>query len=53
MEVSVDIEEVEKFVISDNFREYLLDKLDFGDAAFILQTLMDAVDTVKESIKET
>ena len=48
MEVSVDIEDVEKFVLSDDFREYLLNNTtEFSTAAFILQTLLDAIDKVK------
>ena len=54
MEVSVDINEVEKFIISDDFREYLLNNTpEFGVAAFILQSLLDAIDEAKEKIKET
>ena len=48
MEVSVDIDEVEKFIISDDFREFLLDKLDFGNAAFVLQTMIDKIDELKK-----
>ena len=54
MEVSVDIEEVQKFVMSDEFRNFLLDNTsDFGVAAFILQTLLESIDKAKENIKET
>jgi hypothetical protein len=49
MEISVDIEEVEKFISSDDFSKYLLDKTDIGVAAFILQSLLDAVDKAKET----
>ncbi len=48
MEVSVDIEDVENFVLSDDFRNYLLNKTtDFGTAAFILQSLLDAIEKAK------
>lgn len=48
MEVSVDINEVEEFIMSDDFREFLLDKLDIGNAAFILQTMLDKIDELKK-----
>ena len=49
MEVSVDINEVENFILSDKFRDYLLNNTtDFGVAAFILQSLLDKIKEVKE-----
>lgn len=49
MEVSVNIEDVENFILSDNFRNFLLENTtDFGTAAFILQTLLDTIDNVKK-----
>ena len=54
MEISVDINDVEEFIISDKFRDFLLENTtDFGVAAFILQTLLEATDKAKESMKET
>ncbi len=54
MEVSVDIKEVENFVLSDNFKDFLLNNTtDFGVAAFILQSLLEAINKIKENIKET
>ena len=53
MEISVDIEEVENFILSDKFRDFLLDNTTFGTAAFVLQSLLNAVDEAKEMIKET
>lgn len=48
MEVSVDIEDVENFVLSDDFRKYLLNKTtNIGTAAFILQSLLDAIEKAK------
>lgn len=47
MEVSVDIEELEQFIISDKFREFLLKESSFEIAAFILQTLFDELDEIK------
>ena len=53
MTVDVDIEEVEKFILSDDFRDYLLSSTtDFGVAAFILQSLMNAVDDVRMKMEE-
>lgn len=54
MEISVDIEDVEEFVISDKFRDFLLENTtDFGTAAFILQALLEAIDDAKNKLKET
>ena len=48
MEISVDIEKVEQFILSDKFRDFILNEQnDFGVAAFILQTLLDEIDEVK------
>ena len=47
MEVSVDIEELEQFLISDKFREFLLKESNFEITAFILQTLFDRLDEIK------
>ena len=53
MIVDVDIEEVEKFILSDDFRDYLLSSTtDFGVAAFILQSLMNAVEDVRMKMEE-
>ena len=50
MEVSVDIENVEEFITSDKFRDFLLNNTtDFGTAAFILQTLLNAINDLKET----
>ena len=54
MEISVDIEDVEEFVISDKFRDFLLENTtDFGTAAFILQSLLEAIDDAKNKLEET
>ena len=48
MEIDVDIKEVETFVTSDKFRNFLLSNTtDFGTAAFVLQTLLEKIDEVK------
>ena len=53
MTVDVDIEEVEKFILSDDFRDYLLSNTaDFGVAAFILQSLVNAVDDARMKMEE-
>ena len=53
MEISVDIEEVEQFILSDKFKDFILNNTTFGTAAFVLQTLLEAVETAKENFKET
>lgn len=53
MIVDIDIEEVEKFVLSDGFRDYLLSTTaDFGVAAFILQSLLEDIEEVKIKMEE-
>ena len=54
MEVSVDIENVESFILSDKFRDFLLNNTtEFGTTAFILQSLLNAVEEAKRNLKET
>jgi hypothetical protein len=53
MEVSVDINDVEKFITSDKFTEFLLNNTtDFATAAFVLQSLLEAVDVAKEELSK-
>jgi len=53
MIVDVDIEEIEKFIMSDKFRDFLLSNTsDFGVAAFILQSLLNDVDEVRMKMEE-
>lgn len=53
MTIDVDIEEVEKFIMSDKFRDFLLSNTsDFGVAAFILQSLLNDVDEVRMRMEE-
>lgn len=50
MVISVDIENVKEFVYSDKFRNFLLNATtDFGTAAFVLQTLTDKIDELKQA----
>lgn len=55
-EVSIDmevLEEVEATVTNDKFAQYLLSNTtNFAAAAFIMQTLLDAIDEVKERLGE-
>lgn len=54
MEVSVNIEDVEKFVTSKKFTNFLLENTtDFGVAAFIMQSLLDVIEDAKREMKET
>ena len=54
MEVSVDLDNVEEFVTSNKFRDFILvETTDFGTAAFIMQSLLDAVKKAKDEMKET
>lgn len=54
MEVSVDIKEVEKFITNEKFTKFLLENTaDFEVAAFIMQSLLDAIEDAKRKMKET
>ena len=53
MTIDVDIDEVEKFIMSDKFRDFLLSNTsDFGVAAFILQSLLEDVDEARMKMEE-
>lgn len=48
MNIEIDIDNIEYFVKSDKFRDFLLSNTnDFGTAAFILQTLLEKIDELK------
>lgn len=55
MEVSVDLNLVEDFVTSKKFSDFLLENTtEFGTAAFILQSCLNAIEESKEFMeKET
>ena len=48
MEIDLDIKNVEEFVLSDGFRDFLMSKTtSFATAAFVLQTLLDKIEEIK------
>lgn len=48
MEIAIDLIDVENFITSDNFTQFLLSNTtDLGTAVFILQTLLDKIDEIK------
>ena len=48
MEIMVHIDEVEAFVTSEKFTNFLVSNTtDIGTAGFILQTLLDKIDEIK------
>ena len=48
MNIDIDIIDIENFVTSDKFRDFLLSNTtDFGTAAFVLQTLLEKIDELK------
>lgn len=50
MEITVDIKSVEQFVLSEKFRNFLVSNTtEFSTALFVLQTLMDKIDEIKNS----
>ena len=49
MEMTVDIDNVENFVLSDKFKDFLLNNTtDFSTAVFVLQTLLDKISEIKD-----
>ena len=50
-EIIVDLDEVKAFVENPDFHQYLLANTnEFSTAAFILQTLLDAVENASQSV---
>ena len=51
MEITVDLEEVKTFIEDPDFHQYLLSNApNFETAAFVLQTLLDAVNTAAAEV---
>lgn len=51
LEVTIDLKEVKQFIESPDFHQYLLAHTpSFETAAFILQSLLDAVETAASSV---
>lgn len=49
MEIELNIEEVEEFVTSDEFIQFIINNTtQFGTAAFILQTLTEKIDEIRQ-----
>ena len=52
--VEIDLDNVKTFVENSEFHRYLLENtLDFPTAAWILQTLLNAIDEVANSVDNT
>ena len=52
--ITVDLDEINNYIHSSEFHRYLLDTTpSFEAAAFILQTLLDAVDDAAKQIDNT
>ena len=48
MNIELDINNVKEFVLSDEFRNFLMSKTtQFGTAAFVLQTLLEKIDEIE------
>ena len=47
MEIMVHIDEVEAFVTSEKFTDFLVSNTNIGTAGFILQTLLDKIEEIK------
>jgi F0F1-type ATP synthase delta subunit len=53
-EVEVDLDEVKQVIEAPEFAQYLLSHTtQFSSAAFILQTLLDAIDNAVQSLDNT
>lgn len=52
MELVVDIDNVEKFITSEKFTNFLVSNTtDIGTAGFILQVLLDKIEEIREEEK--
>ena len=53
MNIELDIKNIEEFVLSDEFRHFLMYKTtNFGTAAFVLQNLLEKIDELKNMEEE-
>lgn len=53
MNIELDIKNIEEFVLSEEFRDFLMSKTtNFGTAAFVLQTLLEKIDELKNLEEE-
>lgn len=53
LNIELDIKNIEEFVLSDEFRNFLMSKTtNFGTAAFVLQTLLEKIDELKNTEEE-
>ena len=53
MNISIDLTNIEEFVLSEKFRDFLLSNTtEFGTAAFVLQTLLDEIEEIRLKEKE-
>lgn len=49
MEMYVDVNEVERFITSDEFKQFIIDNnTDFAVPCFIIQTLLDKIDELRK-----
>ena len=47
--IEIDLQEVEEFVISDKFRDFLLtNTVSIGTAAFVLQVVLNKIDECRK-----
>jgi hypothetical protein len=52
MEIELNLKEIEEFVTSDNFIQFIINNTtQFGTAAFILQTLTEKLDEIRQENK--
>ena len=49
--VEVDLDAINDFIMNPNFASYLMDELEFAEAAYVLQKLMEAVRTDRKSVE--
>ena len=53
MNIEIDIRNIEDFVLSNEFRDFPMSKTtNFGTAAFVLQTLLEKIDELKNMEEE-
>ena len=53
MNIELDMQNIKEFVLSDDFRNFLMSKTtNFGTAAFVLQTLLEKIDELEQNARE-
>lgn len=53
MNISVDLQEVENFILSDEFKQFIIDNnTDFAVPCFIIQTLLEKINELRKETED-